>query len=109
MSPTLRRTLSLLLIAAAGVYAVVHLSGPSGLNALLEKRQAVRQMEDAVQALETKVDSQAKYADEIRAGKPEVIIPLIRSRTGWVRDGEMDFRTAPEPDHAHKPAGPAKE
>ncbi len=96
MSPTIRRTVFAMLIFAVGVYAVVHLSGPHGLQALLEKREAISSMEKEIQDLEAKVDAKAINIEGIKAKKPEVIIPLIRKRTNWVRDGETDFRTETE-------------
>jgi len=92
MSPTIRRTLFIMLSAVVAVYAVMHLSGPSGLQALLEKREAIRMMQEENHSLEDAVAAKAKYVEDIKAKKPEVIIPLIRNRTNWVREGEKDFR-----------------
>ncbi len=92
MTPTIRRTLLVMLTVAAGMYAVVHLRGPNGVSALFEKREAIRQMQDENRTLEAKVAADAKCVEDIRAKKPEVIIPIIRARTNWVRDGERDFR-----------------
>ena len=92
MPPTIRRTLFIMLMAAVALYAVVHLSGPNGLSALMQKRQAVSAMEDANRELEAKVAERTQYVEDIKAKKPEVVIPLIRNRTNWVRDGEKDFR-----------------
>ena len=102
MSPTIRRTVFAMLIFAVGVYAVVQLSGPNGLQALMEKRGAISRMEKEIQSLEAQVDAKANHIEGIKAKKPEVIIPLIRKRTNWVRDGETDFRT--ETEAGHRPA-----
>jgi len=92
MSPTIRRTLFIMVTAVVAVCAVLHLSGPTGLSALLEKRQAIRTMQDENRALEEGVAAKVKYVEDIKAKKPEVIIPLIRNRTNWIREGETDFR-----------------
>ena len=92
MTPTIRRTLFGFLTAAVAVYAVVHLSGPNGVTALLEKRDVIATMQEENQTLAAAVASKAKYVEDVKAKKPEVIIPLIRSRTNWVREGEKDFR-----------------
>jgi cell division protein FtsB len=99
MSPTIRRTLFAMLTAVVAVYAVVHLSGPNGVKALMEKRETIRTMQEENARLEEKVAAKTKYVEDIKAKKPEVIIPLIRNRTNWIREGERDFRIAPEPRH----------
>jgi hypothetical protein len=91
MSPTLKRTLIMMFTIMIGVYALMNLRGPNGLAAFMEKRDAIQQLEDQNRALEKLVDAKAKYVDD-------VIFPLIRKKTGWVRDGEQDF---------HEPAKPA--
>lgn len=96
MSPTIRRTIFLLLTAAVAVYAVVHLTGPNGVKALMQRREAIRAMQEENRKLEEAVATRTKYLDDVKAKKPEVIIPLIRERTNWVRPGEKDFRM-PEP------------
>ncbi len=103
MSPTIRRTIFVMLTFAVGLYAIMHLSGPNGLSALLEKRDAIGRMEKEIQDLENKVEAKAKYVEDIKAKKPEVVIPLIRRRTNWVRDGETDFRTETEKAPVHTP------
>ena len=103
MSSTLRRALLMMLTALVGVYALINLRGPNGLAAFFEKREAIRALEDQNRTLEDAVELKAKYVEDVKAKKPEVIFPLIRKRTGWVRDGEQDFRLEKEP----KPA-PAK-
>jgi cell division protein FtsB len=92
MTPTIRKTLLSLLTAAVAAYAVVHLSGPSGVAALLEKRAEIKAMQDENQRLEQKVGEKTQYVEDIKSKKPEVIIPLIRNKTNWVREGEKDFR-----------------
>ena len=106
MSPTIRRTLLVMLTVAAGMYAVVHLRGPNGINALLEKRQAIRQMQEENRLLEAKVASEARCVEDIKAKKPEVIIPIIRARTNWVREGERDFRIEKDRNEAAPRAAP---
>lgn len=97
MSPTLRRTLLATLTAVVAVYAVVHLSGPNGVKALMEKRAMVRTMQEENSKLEGEVAVKTKYVEDIKAKKPEAIVPLIRNRTNWIREGERDFRIAPTP------------
>jgi hypothetical protein len=100
MSPTIQRTVFFTLTVAVGLYAIVHLTRSDGLTALLENRNSIRRMEADIRDLEAKLDTQAKYVEDIKAKKPEVVVPLIRKRTGWVREGETDFR---EPAQAPSP------
>lgn len=92
MSPTIRRTLFVMLTVAALVSAVAHLSGPNGVSAFMDKRQAIQTLQDENRLLETRVAEKTQYVEDIKAKKPEVVIPLIRKRTNWVREGETDFR-----------------
>lgn len=92
MSPTVRRTLFIMFTAAVAVYAVVHLSGPDGLTALMAKREAIRKLQEDNRNLEEEVNRKARYIDDIKKKKPEVILPLIRKRTNKVRPGEKEFR-----------------
>jgi cell division protein FtsB len=98
----------MLLTAAVAVYAVVHLSGPNGVKALLERREAMRAIQEENRQLEDVVAAKAKYVEDVKAKKPEVIIPLIRDRTNWVRPGERDFRM-PENQPTRKQPAPAAE
>lgn len=51
MTTALRRVGFVSLLAVAGSYAVVHLSGPNGIPALLERRKEIRALETANQEL----------------------------------------------------------
>ncbi len=104
MSPTIRRTLFIMLTVAALVSAVAHLSGPNGVSAFMDKRHAIQTLQEENRLLENRVAEKTQYVEDIKAKKPEVVIPLIRKRTSWVRGGETDFRNkTPQP--AAKPAG----
>ena len=81
----------LLLMAAIAVYAASHLSGPSGLGALFAKQEAIGQLEDSTAVLAKSVEEQEQRIQAIRQKKPDVVVPLIRSRTNWVRQGEFEF------------------
>ena len=91
MSATVRRTLIVLFTAAVAVYATAHLRGPNGLGALFAKQEAISQLEDSTAALAKDVEAQEKRIQAIREKKSEVVIPLIRSRTNWIRKGEFEF------------------
>ena len=104
MSPTIRRTFFIMLTVAALVSAVVHLSGPNGVSAFMDKRKAIQTLQDQNKVLETRIGKTTQQVEDIKARKPEVVIPLIRKRTSWVRGGETDFRSkSPQP--AAKPPG----
>ncbi len=104
MSPTIRRTLFVMLTVAALVSAVAHLRGPNGVSAFLDKRQAIQALQEENRLLENRVAEKTQYVEDIKAKKPEVVIPLIRKRTSWVRVGETDFRKKlPQP--AANPTG----
>lgn len=103
MSPSLRRTLFIMFTAAVAVYAVVHLSGPDGISALMAKREAIKQLNETNRKLEDEIAVKVKYNDDIRKRKPEVVLPLIRKRTNKVRPGERDFRFG----RSTTPAAPA--
>lgn len=92
MSPTVRRTLFIMFTAAVAVYAVVHLSGPDGLTALMAKREAIRKLQEDNRNLEEEINRKARYIEDIKKKKPEVVLPLIRKRTNKVRPGEKEFR-----------------
>lgn len=81
----------MLLTAAVAVYAAAHLRGPNGLGALFAKQETISQLEDSTAALAKKVEEQEQRLQAIREKKPEVVIPIIRSRMNWVRKGEFEF------------------
>ncbi|MBM3793959.1 MAG: hypothetical protein FJW31_07790 [Acidobacteria bacterium] len=104
MSAPLRKTLFVLLMAAVAVYAASHLRGPNGLVALFAKQEAISQLEDTTAKLAKSVEEQEKRIQAIRDKKSEVVIPLIRSRTNWVRQGEFEFHLNEKEKKAGTPA-----
>lgn len=89
--------------AAVAVYAVVHLSGPDGLSALMAKREAIKHLNETNRKLEEEIAVKSRYNDDIRKRKPEVVMPLIRKRTNKVRPGEKEFRFGPSTNSSAPP------
>lgn len=107
MSPALRRTILIMFTAAVAVYAVVHLSGPDGLRALMAKRDAIRELNEANRKLEEEIAAKGRRNEDIRKRKLEVVLPLIRRRTNKVRQGEKEFRFGPPPAQSAPATPPA--
>jgi cell division protein FtsB len=68
-------------------YVFVLLRGPQGLNAMLEKRRQVREMEKSNAALREEIQRLRKRLDGI-ASRPDEQERIIRERTNKVKPGE---------------------
>jgi cell division protein FtsB len=96
MSTAIRRIGYAALIMVAGGFAFVHLRGPNGLPALMEKRRVIRDLEEQNGAL--KADNERRRArNEDLKEKPDTWDLEIRKRTEKIKENETDFKLPPEP------------
>jgi cell division protein FtsB len=91
MTTILRRLAFASLLAAVSTYAVVHLRGPNGLPALLEKRETIRALEEENRRLRLANDEQARRNHELEYNEDQ-IRQEIQRRLNKVPDGAMEFR-----------------
>ncbi len=85
----LGRTLALLVLASALVFAVV--GGEYGTFDWLQLRSAERDERAAIAELERVVDSLARYARALETD-PKLQERVAREQFGMIRDGELLFR-----------------
>ncbi|MBK5292913.1 MAG: hypothetical protein JJE04_14735 [Acidobacteriia bacterium] len=102
MTPALKKLASLALLMAAGGFAYIHLQGPKGIPALLEKHDAIEKLEEKNRLLRESNDRQR--ARNLDLQRPEVLELEIRKRVNKLRDNEKDFKLSEEDKSESKPA-----
>ncbi len=97
MPTILKRLAFIALVLGAGSYAVMHLRGPNGIPALLEKRKQIRSLEDENLKLREEIEKQRKRNKDLSSNE-DVLRQEIQKRYGKVPEGAVEFRTStPEP------------
>ncbi|MCC6589680.1 MAG: hypothetical protein IT168_23490 [Bryobacterales bacterium] len=88
------------LLLVAGCYAVVHLRGPNGIPALLEKRQHIRTLEVENEKLRELNETQRQINKDLLHNEDK-LKQEIQKRQNKIPPGSIEFRvdeSAPEPD-----------
>jgi cell division protein FtsB len=92
MPTILKRLAFIALVVGAGTYAVMHLRGPNGIPALLEKRKQIRMLEDENLRLRDLNEKQRKRNKDLSSNE-DVLRQEIQKRYGKVPEGAVEFRT----------------
>ena len=79
------------LLIVAGCYAVVHLRGPNGIPALLEKRKMIRALEVDNEKMREANDRQRQINKDLQGNKDK-IQQEIQKRQNKVPSGSIEFR-----------------
>lgn len=79
------------LLIVAGCYAVVHLRGPNGIPALLEKRKLIRALEVDNEKLREANDQQRAINKDLQGNK-DTIKQEIQKRQNKIPPGSIEFR-----------------
>jgi cell division protein FtsB len=79
-------------ILVAGGFAFAHLRGPNGIAALMEKRQAIRTLEEQNDALR-RDNERRRLRNRDLQNNPEAQDLEIRKRTEKLKKGETTFKT----------------
>jgi cell division protein FtsB len=95
MSTAIRRLGYAALIVVAGGFAFVHLRGPNGLPALLEKRRVIRDLEEQNSALRADNERRRSRNRDLKE-KPDTWDLEIRKRTEKIKENETDFKLPPD-------------
>jgi cell division protein FtsB len=106
MTTALRRLAYTAAIVVAGGFAVIHLRGPNGLEALLQKRRAIRALEAENKALAADNERRRLRNQDLKQ-KPETWDLEIRKRMEKQKEGEVQFKLPPEGPGNGSPSGPA--
>lgn len=96
MTTALRRLAFVSLLAVAGSYAVVHLRGPNGISALMERRQKIRALEEQNRKLR-EGNQQQRQRNKDLATNEDLLRREIQKRHGKLPDGAMEFRVDEPP------------
>jgi len=101
MTSPLKKVVSGLVLAGLAVFAYVHLRGPQGIPALLEKRQAIQELEENNRLLA--IENAKIRARNAELQNPQVLELEIRNRLNKLRRGEIDFKLPEDPAPAQNP------
>ena len=77
-------------------YAAIMLRGPQGINALDDKRKAVRQLEEQNATLLKEIEDQKKLINKLQ-NDPGTQERYVRERTGKTRPGDTSFVVPDQP------------
>jgi len=96
MTTALRRLAFVSLLAVAGSYAVVHLRGPNGISALMERREKIRALEEENKKLR-EANRQQQQRNKDLVTNEDLLRREIQKRQGKLPDGAMEFRVDETP------------
>jgi cell division protein FtsB len=97
-----RRAGFVLLVILAGAYGWMFLSGPQGLQTLIEKRREIRQLEERNANIRLENDRRKERIRRLQESRSEQEME-IRKRLKQQKPGETTF-ILPEPEQKEKPA-----
>jgi len=96
MTTALRRLAFVSLLAVAGSYAVVHLRGPNGISALMERREKIRALEEENRKL-LESNQRQRHRNKDLLLNEDLLRREIQQRQGKLPDGAMEFRVDETP------------
>jgi cell division protein FtsB len=106
MNTPLRRLAYATAIVVVGAFAVLHLKGPNGLPDLIEKRRAIRVLEEQNKSLKADNERRRLRNHDLKS-KPDAWDLEIRKRMEKLKKGETNFRLPPEGPAAPRVEGEA--
>jgi cell division protein FtsB len=91
MTTAFRRLAYSAVILVAGGFAFAHLRGPNGIPALIEKRKAIRSLEEQNESLR-KDNERRRLRNKDLQHNPDAQDLEIRKRTEKLKKGETSFK-----------------
>ena len=96
---------ALVLLAIVIAYAWIAVSGPQGLQALLEKRREIRQLQEQNAALNREIEHRRDRIRRLEESRSEQEME-IRKKLKLLRPGETTFILPDSPNAGGKPNAP---